>query len=100
MKPSRPTLIIAIACVSLMLLVILFPPWTDTRLLSGTVRHGFLFAPPRLHDVRESDGLQHDNWFAEPYMPLLILEVSGILCAGILAWIIVTLVASRKRHNP
>jgi len=88
MKLSRATLIIAIVCVSLVLLVILSPPWTNNR---GAWEHGCLWGQPY------AVGLHSD--FAL-YMPMFLLEILGILCAGVLAWLIVKLVASRKGDNP
>ena len=86
-EQARATLIIAIVCVSLVLLVILFPPWWNDRASWG---HSFLWGHP--FDRPYSDSAL--------YMPMLLLEILGILCAGVLAWLIVKLVASRKGDNP
>ena len=85
MKFSRATRAIAIVCTLLMLLVIFFPPWLVGWANGDRSEHGFLFAPPR---------------YGSLYMSMFLLEILGILCAGLLAWLIVKLVASRKGDNP
>ena len=82
---ARATRVIAIVCTLLMLLVIFFPPWLVGRANWNGLVHGFLFAPPR---------------YGSLYMSMFLLEILGILCAGVLAWLIVKLVASRKGDNP
>jgi len=86
MKPSKATLIIAIVCTLLLLRVIFYPPWNYTSYAGiEHLEHAFLFACPTNCRVCVS---------------ILLLEISGILCAGTLAWLIVKLVASRKGDNP
>jgi len=87
MKLSRATRVIAIVCILLILLVILFPPWLQRGANDYQIEHGFLFTPPNL-------------FLGLIYTPMLLLEILGILCAGVLAWLIVKLVASRKGDNP
>jgi len=86
MQLSRPTLIIAIICTLLLLQVISFPPWNEANYVGiENLKHAFLFACPSNSRVCVS---------------ILLLEISGILCFGTLAWLIVKLVASRKGGNP
>jgi hypothetical protein len=53
------------------------------------IQHGFVFSPPVIGPLPVSI-----------YTQMLFVEILGILCAGGFAWLIVTLVASRKGANP